>query len=108
MEPLQVAKQIIAVIEAIKKEGALSQELIDASAMAEKNYDKEVAVQSIKHRDAGMSVTMIKDQARGDASDALYQKLMCNGMLKAHWQRLDYLKAQLNGLQSVNRHLDNV
>ena len=106
MTPLQVAKQIEAVIEAIKIEGKRSADLIEAEARTMMEYDKMVAVKSFAHKADGMAVTMIKDQAKGDSSRALYDMVVAQKTLKAHWERLKYLQAQLNGYQSINRHLD--
>ena len=102
----QVANDIKAVIEAIKSEGKLSAGLILAKAGAMRDYDKCVAVRSASHKAQGMAVTMIRDQAKGDASECLYAMIVAQETLKAHWERLKYLQAQLNGYQSIYRHLD--
>ena len=103
----QVASQIEAVIEAIKTEGKLSVGLIKAEAETMRDYDKEVAISSAGHKIAGMAITMIKDQAKGDASDLLFKMIVAQKTLKAHWERLKYLQAQLNGYQSIYKHLES-
>ncbi len=107
MEIQEVAAQIEKAIEAIKVEGQRSILLIKNEAESMRDYDKQVAVESVRHKDAGMAITMIRDQAKGDASDALCTMIMAQKTLKAHWERLKYLQAQLNGLQSIYRHLDS-
>lgn len=102
-----VARDIQAIIDTIKTEGKLSEGLILAKASAMRDYDKCVATRSVRHKDSGMAITMIKDQAKGDASDCLYAKIVAEETLKAHWERLKYLQAQLNGYQSIFRHLDS-
>lgn len=55
-----------------------------------------------------MSVTLIKHHAEGEASTQEYQMIVDTEALKAHWIRMENLKAQLNAYQSINRHLANV
>ncbi len=107
MEIREVATQIERAIEAIKVEGKRSILLIKNEAESMRDYDKKIAVESVRHRDAGVAITLIKDLAKGDASDALCIMIMAQKTLKAHWERLKYLEAQLNGLQSIYRHLDS-
>ncbi len=105
MEAVSVARQIEAVIEALKLEGQKSQELIMAEATAMKNYDKAIAKRELIHKADGMAVTLIPHQAKGDAHELLYDKIVAEKTLKAHWERFKYLEAQLNGWQSIYRHL---
>jgi hypothetical protein len=107
MEAVKVAHHIESVIEAIKLEGQKSQSLVQAEAEAMRDYDKCVAVQSAHHKATGMSVTLIRDQAKGDASELLYKMIVAQKSLKAHWERLKYLQAQLNAYQSIFRHLES-
>ena len=106
-EPLRIAKQIESTIETIRAEGKRSEALIQAKAETMRVYDKAVAVTSATLRAGGMPVGMIKDQAKGDASQLMCEMTVATETLKAHWHRLEYLKAQLNGYQSINRHLDS-
>ncbi len=105
MDVLEVAHEIEKLIKAIRDEGKRSQDLIQAKASAMMNYDKAIAVRSVIHKADGMAVTMIKEQAKGDASQLLYDMIVATETLKAHWERLKYLQAQLNGCQSINRFL---
>ena len=107
MEPLRVAKQIEAVIEAIRAEGGRSEALIQSKAETMRVYDKAIAVTSATLRGGGMPATLIKDQAKGDASQLMCEMIVATETLKAHFARLEYLKAQLNGYQSINRHLES-
>jgi hypothetical protein len=102
----QVASQIESIIDAIKLEGKQSVELIKAEAETMRDYDKQLAISSAGHKVAGMAITMIRDQAKGDASDCLYKMIVAQKSLKSHWERLKYLQAQLNGYQSIYRHLE--
>ncbi len=104
-EAVSVARKIETIIEAVRVEGTRSVDLIIAEAEAMRDYDKEIALRELAYKDAGMAVTLIGHQAKGDASDFLYKMIIAQRSMKAHWQRLAYLLAQLNGYQSIYRHL---
>lgn len=104
-EAVAVAGKIESVIEAIRTEGALSKGLIIAEAESMRNYDKEIALRELAHKSAGLAVTLIGHQAKGDASEKLYDMIVAQKTLKAHWQRLAYLQAQMNAYQSIFRYL---
>ncbi len=104
-EAVAVAHKIESIIEAVRVEGARSQELIIAEAETMRDYDKEIALRELAYKDAGMAATLVGHQAKGDASDLLFKMIVAQRSMKAHWQRLAYLLAQLNGYQSIYRHL---
>ncbi len=108
LDTYQVSLHIQNVMKAITKEGKESKDLILAEAEAMKCYDKGIAVRELEHKAAGMAVTILKDQAKGDAHELLFDMIVAQKSLKAHWKRLKYLQAQLNGWQSIYRHLDSV
>ena len=101
------AKMMLDLIDALKKEGYRSQSLIVAKAGSMREYDKQMGIYSTKLKDAGLQTTLIKDRSRAECSEFLYQKIIAEETLKAHYSRLDTLKAQLNGYQSINRYLDS-
>lgn len=105
MEVVAVAKQIESIIKAVKVEGKRSQELIIAKAEAMRVYDKAIAVKELKLKNEDMAVTLIDHQAKGDASQLMCEMIVAQESLKAHWQRITYLLAQLNGWQSIYRNL---
>lgn len=107
MEVLDIAKKIEMVIEALKVEGKRSEDLIKLKADAMCVYDKAIGVRSLIHRDAGMAVTMIGHQAKADSSQLLREKVVAEETLKAHYSRIETLRAQLNGYQSIYRNLDS-
>jgi len=106
MEAVSVAQQIEKLIEAIRVEGARSTELIEAKAAAMRDYDKELGVAVAALKAAGTAVSIIDRRAKEKAADLLYEKIVAEETLKAHFKRLEYLAAQLNGYQSINRHLE--
>ena len=107
MQAVEVAHHIEKIIGAITLEGQRSEDLIQAKADASRVYDKALAVRAAEMKIEGMAATLIQAQAKGDASQLLSELIVATESLKAHWKRLDYLQAQLNGFQSINRHLDS-
>lgn len=99
-------RKIELIIKTIQEEGQKTKALIEAKAETARLYDKAIATVSAKCRLEGMPATLISAQAKGDASQLLSEKIVAEESLKAHWHRIEYLKAQMNGFQSVNRHLD--
>ena len=104
-EVVAVAKQIESIIMAVKNEGARSTVLIQAKAESMRVYDKAIAVKELKLKNDGMAIGLINHQAKGDASQLMCEMIVAQESLKAHWQRITYLLAQLNGWQSIYRHL---
>ena len=110
---LDVSHQIMKAIKELALEGNRmeSDNLIQKKADAMANYDKSIAVASAELKLKGESVSIIRDLAKGRASDALHDKIIAEEMLKAHYSKIDRLQSMLNGLQSVYKHLsvvDNV
>ena len=107
-QPTDVADQMLRIIEALKVEGARAEELIENKATFTMNYKSARATQALKARDGGMAVSMLKHEAEGAASLEEYHMIVATESLKAHWVRMDTLKAQLNAMQSINRHLSSI
>ena len=107
-EVIKIAHEMQRAIEALKLEGQLSGNLIQAKAESTMKYKQSRAVHAVRAKGEGMQVTLIKHHAEGEAAQEEYDMIVATESLKAHWVRMDNLKAQLNGLQSINRHLSTV
>lgn len=104
----QVSTHIQAIIGALATEGQRAQGLVEAKANALIAYKKGRAVRAAIHKADGMAVTLIKHQAEGDASQLEGEMTRTADELKIHFIRMENLRAQLNGWQSINKHLDVV
>ena len=102
-----IARQIEAVIEAIKVEGKRSIGLVEKEAEAIWEYKKAIAGQILRRKAEGLPVTLIKGVVDGDVADEERRKNLAVGGLKAHWERLRLLQGQQNGFQSMFRHLES-
>lgn len=107
MEVLQVAEQIEKIIEALKVEGKCSEKLIETKAKTAADYDRAMGIKTAALKISGQPATLIKDLARGEAANNLYAKIVGESSLKAHFERMENLRSQMNGYQSINKYLDS-
>ena len=105
MEALQVSKMIELVIVAIREEGQKSKGLIENRAVCISNYDKAIAIEILRLKESGTPATISEKVAKGNCWAERLDTETADGEYKAHFARIDYLKAQLNGYQSINRHI---
>ena len=80
-------------------------EMIKTKAQAMAEYDKQRGMATGALKKDGVAVSIIDARAKEIVSEFLYLKIIAEESLKAHYSRMEQLKAQLNGLQSINRHL---
>jgi hypothetical protein len=109
-DAVKVAREIQSAISAIKAENQPGkyEALIKAKAEAMAEYDKQLAIEILRLKDQKVPISIIRDVAKGNISEYLYRKTVAEEALKALFSRLENLRAQLNGLQSVNRHLSEL
>lgn len=81
----------------------------NARANAISNYDKQLKIAIVTLREEGkFPITLIEKIAKGVCSDHRLTLELAEVGYKACISNLEALKAQLNGYQSVYRHLDSV
>lgn len=78
-----------------------NQTLIESKAKALSEYDKAIAIKTISLKASGKPTTIIPQLAKGECEDELYQKILAEEMLKAHYVRIDILRSQLSAKKSV-------
>ena len=108
MDIISVAKMIEKAIAAIGEEGAKSAKLSEDRARAMLERDKAIALAILKHRSEGIPVSLIDKLVRADEKvlEATYRYEVAESAYRAHFARMENLRAQLNGLQSIYKHLD--
>lgn len=99
---------VVSVLDAMNKlETALgdewenNQDLIQNKAKAMSDYDGAIAIQTTTMKAAGDPITIIKDKAKGVCKRELYEKILAEEMLKAHYVRIDILRSQLSAKKGV-------
>jgi hypothetical protein len=108
LDIIKTSKMIELAIGRLGDEGKKLEELTKASALASSEYDKAMGAKIARLKGEGTPTTIVEKLAKADCSDLLYMKILAEGMLKACYSNIDRIKAQLNGYQSINRHLDTV
>lgn len=81
----------------------------NARAKAISNYDKQLKIAIVTLKEAGkFPATLIEKIAKGVCSDHRLTLELAEVGYKACISNLEALKAQLNGYQSIYKHLDSV
>ena len=81
----------------------------NARANAISNYDKQLKIAIVVLKDEGkFPATLIEKIAKGVCSDHRLTLELAEVGYKSCLSNLEALKAQLNGYQSIYRHLDSV
>ena len=99
-----------AIEERINKLEALSEELprlADEKARTLALYEQKLKEEIEKLRDT-TPTTYIEKIARGNVHDYCQAKDRAESALKIQFKVIDVVQAQLNGYQSINRHLDKL
>jgi hypothetical protein len=107
METYAVAKKIEALCDSVGKKCENIAKFVASdklpSALAE--YDKAIEMAIAQLQANGEPATLTKDKAKGMCKDQLFILKSLEIKWKAMLTILEATKAQLNGYQSVNRHL---
>ena len=77
-----------------------------ATAISE--YDKALSIRIVMLRENGTPTTIIEKIAKGDCWEARYKLELSEGMYKSLISNMNCVQAELNGLQSINRHLSEI
>ncbi len=81
----------------------------NARAMAISNYDKQLKIAIVTLKEAGkFPATLIEKIAKGVCADHREQLELAEVGYKACISNLEALKAQLNGYQSIYKHLGEI
>ena len=101
IDPVSVVNEMTKLEAALGDEWKNNQTLIESKAKSASEYEGVIAIQTTTLKAAGDPVSIIKDKARGECKDELYQKILAEEMLKAHYVRLDILRSQLSAKKGV-------
>jgi hypothetical protein len=109
METVRIADEILKKVKLLEKgRGELEEKAIH-KANTIMNYDKQLALAIIRLKEeAGLAVSVCEKVAKGECSKFRYEMEVATELYKVVNTKLECIKAELNGLQSVNRHLSEV
>lgn len=107
MEVVVVAQRIEKLISEIGKTRRQIEEKGRNRAAAITDYDKRIEIAIVTLREQGkFPATLIEKIAKGVCSPERYAMEVAESDYRACVSNLEALKAQLNGYQSIYRHLD--
>lgn len=118
-DPIKVAELIGNKIKELEDERPRLMDYAQSKAQAISNYDRALALATLKVKNGTIShldgepivkppANLIPLIAKGLCYKECFDKEAEEGCYKASISNLDAIKAELNGLQSINRHLDNL
>jgi hypothetical protein len=118
-DPLKVAKLIQDKIRELDEERPRLFDTSQSKAQAISDYDRAMALVVLKLKNGtikefegeqiiGIAVTLIPTVAKGICWKECFTKEAEEAGYKAVISNIEAIKAGLNGLQSINRHLDNL
>ena len=109
-EPLDVGKEIIKKVQLLEHGRGKINALAQAKAKTLVEHKKQVAIAIAKHRADGVPVSVMDKLIYEDklVRDALYEMEMAEVQYKALIVKMDSIKAELNGYQSINRFLSEL
>jgi len=87
--------------------GAIKQRATD-KAKAISEYDKVLAKHIILLREDGHPTTIVEKLAKGQCYSERYDMELADGLYKSLISNMNCVQAELNGLQSINRHLSEI
>lgn len=103
MELTQVSKKILEKITLLEKARELLNERAKAKALAISEYDKALALKMIELEEP---VSIREKVAKGACYEKRYEMELADTMYRNINTKIACIQAELNGLQSVFRHLD--
>ncbi len=117
MPVAQTAERIESKIRLLEQGSLKIDPAITAYVAAAAEYDKQIAITEIKLRNGkpltldgeaikDPPVTIIKDIAKGYCWEYKLRSDDALEKLRAIYKKLGYVESQLNGWQSINKHLD--
>lgn len=105
METVKISQLILGKIEQLEnlKNDLETTSLIKATTS--RDYDKNMALVTLKLRSEGTPASIIERLARGECADAKFDMEFAETKYKNVINIIHLTQAQLNGFQSINRHL---
>lgn len=108
MDTVSIAKELFEGQARLKNATGSLFKLSKEYAEAEKFYRQKLQIEIVKLKDAGMSVTLIPDIARGRCADEMYNRDLAEFRLKVGRDSVEAIKSQLSVLQTLFNHQSEI
>ncbi len=103
MDVLTITKELYESAKRLEKGSTEIFTLAKEQAEKERDYRRQLAHEIMKLKGEGMSVTLISDIARGNASDYKFERDLSEAKYTAARDSLKAIAVQVNALQSILR-----
>lgn len=105
MELLSVSEKInLKITELDQLKNDLHELAVDKAFQAS-NYESNIAKSILKLKEEGQPASILEKLARGLCANDKFNMDLSESKYKNHLKIIDLTEAQLNGYQSINRHL---
>lgn len=107
-EPGEIAKTIYEIGKRLEKGSKETFSLAKKMAETERDYRKALAIEMVKLKTEGNSITLIPDLARGNTSELKFERDLAEARYKSARDMLSSLQAEMNGLQSIFKRFEEI
>jgi len=108
IELISIAKEIHDAAQRLSNAAGALFSLASDSAKAEQAYRKALAVEIVKLKSEGMSVTLICDIARGTLSDLKFNRDLAEARFQSGRDAVKAIQTQISALQTVVKYQSEV
>jgi len=107
MDILEVARRIDEKIKLLETGRSKLNELAENKARSISEYDKALAMSILETKET-QPATLCEKVAKGVVFQKRYDMEVADALYRNATSKMESIKAELNGLQSINRHLSEV
>jgi len=105
MEIIQVMKELYTASQRLDKASKQIFEISKQNAEAEREYRKALAQEIILLKSSGLQTGLILDVAKGNISDYLYKRDICEGLYMSSKESIRAIETQISALQTMSKYL---
>ena len=108
MDVLSIASKIEEKIGLLERGRGLLDDCAKKKANTIGEYRKKLEITTLTLKEQGMPATLIKDLAKGESYKEEVAMDLAESMYKIALTKLRVIETELNGYQSINRHLSQM
>ena len=107
MQLLDLGERIYEKVNLLEKGRAKLDILAKDKALSISEYDKQLALEILKQKE-GQPATICEKVAKGVVYQARYNMEVADALYRNAVTKMESIKAELNGLQSINKYLKEI
>ncbi|MDP4144146.1 MAG: hypothetical protein Q8936_06620 [Bacillota bacterium] len=108
LDMVNVAKEIYEAAHRLRKSSDILFSLAKEYAETEQIYRQALAKEKVKLREAGMTVSLIDDVAKGNTAKLKYDRDLAEFKFTAGKEKARALQCEISALQSIYRRQDEI